>query len=223
MGIHDGHRKRLKARFLSQGLDGFDDHTVLELLLFYGVPQRDVNPLAHALLSHFGSLAAVLDAPAEELLKVPGVGESVATLLKLAPQLGRRYMISRVGAGEALVTAAQMGAYLVPRFFGERDEVVYIVCLDAKCKVLGCQLLFRGGINSAFVSVRKIVETALIYNAAGVILAHNHTSGIAVPSQEDCQTTAAVKRALCAVGVELVDHIVVADDDFVSMAQSHAL
>jgi len=220
LGIHDGHRKRMKNRFFEHGLESFDDHNVLEILLFYALPRVDTNEIAHALMTRFGSLAAVFDAPADELEKVPGVGENAALLIKLIPQIARRYMISRGSFDDILDSTQKAGEYLIPRFYAERDEVVYMVCLDAKCKVLNCQLLFRGGVNSASVSVRKIVENALLYNATSVIIAHNHTSGIALPSKEDEITTRQIEAALAAVEITLADHIIVADDDYVSLADN---
>lgn len=220
MNVHKGHRARMKRRFLEHGLESFEDHHVLEILLFYALPRVDVNPLAHNLLKQFGSLAAVFDAPLDELEKVEGIGRNAATLIKLIPQVARRYMISRASLSDILDSSEKAGRYLLPRFFGERDEVVYLVCLDAKCKVLNCRLMFRGSVNSASVSIRKIVETALSFNATSVILAHNHTSGIALPSREDQITTRRIEEALRAVDITLADHIIVADDDFVSLADS---
>ncbi len=220
MNIHDGHRERMKNRFLEHGLESFDDHNVLELLLFYALPRRDVNPLAHRLVEKFGSLSAVFDAPVDELKSTPGVGENTAVFIKLLPQVARRYMMSRSSFEDILDSSKKAGDYLVPRFYAERDEVVYMVCLDAKCKVLNCKLLFRGSVNAAGVSIRKIVETALSYNSTSVILAHNHTSGIALPSREDMDTTRRVAAALAAVDITLFDHIIVADDDFVSLADT---
>jgi DNA repair protein RadC len=220
MGIHDGHRERMKEQFLNNGLDGFADHNVLELLLFFSIPRGDVNPLAHQLLDRFGSLSAVFDAPKEELLRVPGVGNNTATLIKLIPQMSRRYLVSRAGENEILNSSQKAGEYILPRFHGETDEVLYMICLDAKFKVLSCNCMGRGSVNSVNLSIRKIVENALLYNASSVILSHNHTSGIAIPSHEDETTTKEVAKALKMVDVELMDHIVVADDDFVSMADN---
>ena len=220
MGVHDGHRRRLKKRFSEHGMDNFADHEALELLLFYAIPQGDLNPLAHTLIQRLGSLAAVFDASAGELKKIPGVGENTATLIKLIPQIARRYMISKSGFDNILNSTKRAGEYLIPRFFSERDEVVYMISLDAKCKVLNCQLMFRGSVNSTGVNVRKIVEAALLYNATGVIIAHNHTSGIALPSNEDTMTTRRIEAALMGVGIALQDHIIVADNDFVSMADN---
>ena len=218
--IHKGHRERLKQRFLEEGLDNFTDIQVLELLLFYAIPQRDTNPIAHALLNQFGSLSGVLEADVTQLKKVPGISDHSATLLALVTELCRYYQVDSAQRMEILTTLDACGAYLVPRFFGRTKETVFLLCLDAKCKVLCCKEVGEGSVNSANVSVRKIVETALSSNATTVILAHNHPSGVAVPSAEDIQTTRRVAAALRAVEVHLADHIVVAEGDYVSMVQS---
>lgn len=218
--IHKDHRKRVKTRFRREGLDNFDELHVLELLLFYGIPQGDTNPLAHRLLDRFGSLAQVLEAPTEELEKVPGIGEHVATLLALTRDISRYYMVNRSGQCLILKTTGDCGDYLVPWFVGRRDETVFLLCLDSKCKAICCKEVGSGSVNSASISTRKIVETALAANATSVVLAHNHPSGFAYPSNEDILTTRRVAVALDAVGVLLADHIVVAEDDYVSMVDS---
>ena len=223
MAMHDGHRQRMKRRYLQSSLDSFDDLAILEFLLYYAIPRRDTNPIAHRLLDRYGSLASVLEAPREDLQKVEGIGESAAILLSLIPAVARRHMIERSRIGEILDTTAKCGEYLAPRFFGERDEVVWLLCLDAKLMPLDCRLLFRGSVNAAGVSVRKIVETALACNATSVVLAHNHTSGLALPSREDEATTVRLRTALDSVGIRLADHIIVAGDDFFSLADSGLL
>ena len=220
MSIHDGHRQRMKDRFREEGLDHFSDVQVLELLLFYCVPRQDTNPIAHALLEHFGSLAQVLEAPAAELEKVKGIGSNAATFLSLMNQVGRYYLVNRSQNNQILQTIDQCGEYLMAFFHGRRNETVFLLCLDAKCKVLCCKELGEGSVNSAGVPIRRIVETALGVNATTVVLAHNHPSGIALPSPEDAQTTRRVAAALSAVEIGLADHIIVADDDYVSMVQS---
>ena len=220
MGIHDGHREGLRERFLEHGLDHFQDHNVLEFLLSFCIPRVDTNPVAHRLLDKFGTLSAVFDAPIEDLLAVQGVGKNTAVFLKAIPQISRRYEISKFGSHKILDSTKKAGAFLIPRFYAEQDEVVYLVCLDAKCKVLNCQQLARGSVNSTNVNVRRIVERALVYNASHVILAHNHPSGIALPSPEDKVTTRRIQEALAPVGITLMDHIIVADGDFVSLADS---
>ena len=220
MSIHDGHRERLRKRFLEEGLDNFTDIQVLELVLFFSIARRDTNPIAHALLDHFGSLSQVLEAPVEELKKVEGIGEQSAFLLKLINEVARYYQVDRTMREKILTSVQACGEYLVPFFFGRKVETVFLLCLDAKCKVLCCKEVGQGSVNSAGISVRKIVETALAANATTVVLAHNHPSGIALPSPEDVQTTRRVAMALSAVEVNLADHVVGADGDYVSMAQS---
>ena len=220
MSIHDGHRQRLKNRFRQEGLDGFDEVNVLELLLFYAIPQKDTNPIAHRLLDHFGSLAQVMEATPEELEKVPGIGANAATLVTLTTALARYYMVNRTARNMVLTSTEQCGDYLLPYFVGRRNETVFILCLDAKCKVLGCKEVGEGSVNSASVPIRRIVEMALGMNATSVVLAHNHPSGLALPSGDDVQTTRRLAAALDGVDITLVDHIIVADDDYVSLAQS---
>ena len=220
MSIHDGHRQRLKERFRKEGLDNFDELYVLELLLFYCVPRANTNPLAHRLLNAFGSLTAVLEASPEELEKIEGIGPNISTFLTLITQVGRYYQVKRSEPGEILKTIEQCGKYLVPYFYGRDKETVYILCLDAKCKVLCCKKVGEGSVNSANVPIRRIVEMALGANATTVVLAHNHPSGLAIPSAEDIQTTHRISAALEAVEIILADHIVVSQDDYVSIAQS---
>lgn len=220
MAMHDGHRQRLKDRFRQEGLDYFSDVQVLELLLFYCIPRIDTNPLAHRLLEQFGSLSQVLEAPVAELEKVEGMGANAATFLSLITSVGRYYLVNRAAQNTVLNTTEKCGQYLVSHFYGRRNETVFLLCLDAKCKLLCCREIGEGSVNSAGIPVRRIVETALAANATSVVLAHNHPSGLAMPSPEDVFTTRRLAAALDTVEVVLADHIVVADDDFVSMVQS---
>lgn len=220
MSIHVDHRKRVKERFLTEGLDGFDEVHALELLLFYAIPQGDVNPLAHRLLNHFGNLRQVLEAPTGQLMAVDGVKTHTAVLLGLVKGLARQYLISEDKDIKVLRTPEECGRYLKDRFVGRRDETVMLLCLDARRKILACRVISEGSVNSAEVSTRKVVEAALTLNATSVVLAHNHPSGIAVPSMEDIVTTRRMAMALDAVGVMLEDHIVVADRDYVSLRES---
>ena len=220
MSIHAGHRQRLKERFLKDGLDHFEEHQVLELLLFYGIPQRDTNEIAHELIRKFGSLSKVLEATPEELCEVKYVGDNVTTLFQLITAVARYYQVNCAMREVILPTIDACGKYLVPYFYERQNETVFLLCLDAKCKVLCCEKVGEGGVNSAGVPIRKIVELALKNNATSAILAHNHPSGLAIPSGEDVQTTRRLAVALDTVDITLADHIVVADDDYVSMTQS---
>lgn len=220
MGIHDGHRARLRERYRNEGLDNFNDINALELLLSYAIPRRDTNELAHALLKRFGNLAGVLDASVEELCQVPGIGEHAAILVHMVTALNRKYMISRADSEIVANSSHSVGEFLLPYFYGLHDEVVYLLCMDAKGKVLDCRALFRGTANAVAISLRKVVETALMLNATSVVMAHNHLSGVAAPSTEDIATTHSIATALSNLGIYLLDHIVVADNDFVSMMDS---
>lgn len=219
--LHGGHRQRLRDRFIAEGLDHFTDIQVLELLLFYSIPRQDTNNLAHALIQQFGSLPQVLDTSVEELKTVKGIGDNAATFLKLIPAIARYYAVSREQLQTTpLLTTEDLGRYLLNYFHGQSNETVYLLCLDAKCKPLCCPKLGEGSVNSAGVSIRRVVETALGANATSVVLAHNHPSGIALPSNDDIVTTRRISAALNAVEVVLADHLVIADGDYVSMLQS---
>lgn len=219
--IHAGHRQRMKREFLARGLEGMPDHRVLELLLFFAIPQGDVNPLAHALMDRFGSLSGVFHATYEQLLSVKGVGENTAALILLIPALGGRYLQERAEIKDIYQTSWQFKDLLEPEFLGARNERVYLVCLDGKMKLLAPPRLLGEGIaDAASITTRKVMETALACNSSAVVLAHNHISGLAVPSTEDIMTTRQLARSLHQVGILLYDHFIVADGDMVSMRES---
>ena len=223
MAVHDGHRARKKEQFRTHGLDAFADHEALELLLFYAIPRVDTNPVAHRLIERFGSLDGVLSAPPEELEKVEGVGESAATLLSLIRPLVRRSRMTASKKPVILGTTQAAGEYFVDLFFGMREERLYEACLDAKGKLLRCAKVADGSVDAVSVNIRVIVENALKCGASAVVLSHNHPSGVALPSEDDNATTLAVYDALRTVDIRLLDHIIVADDDFVSIRDNGLL
>ena len=219
MGTHDGHRQRLKTEFLARP-DSFPDHKLLELLLFYANPRSDTNPLAHELLERFGSLAGVLDASPEELQKVKGVGEHAAVLFKAAKELSGRYLTVRTQMDDIARNSRDYFSQLRYYFFGAQRELLYLLCMDGKLKVLGIRKLGEGNVNSVNITPRLLAEAALSLNAAAVVLAHNHVSGIALPSDEDIATTESLAPFLAKLGIELVDHVIFVDDDMVSLRDS---
>lgn len=220
MGLHDDHRERVRQRFLQGGLEPFADHEALELLLFYAIPRQDTNPVAHALMDRYGTLNAVLTAPLEDLKKVKGIGTNAAILLRLASLLVQRAQLETAKRDWALTSQESVGAYLLELFSQARNEVLYQLCLDRKGKLLACKKLGEGSAATVDMDIRKLVENALLIGADSVILAHNHPSGIALPSKSDQLTTEQAKKALDTIGVELYDHVIVADHDYVSMRQS---
>ena len=221
--VHTGHRRRTKDEFLANGLNGLPDHRVLELLLFYAIPQGDVNPLAHALIDRFGSLAGVFHATPEQLMEVDGVGQNTAVLFGLVLAVAARYLQSRNSFDEQLVCTWQFRELLLPLFFGQRNELVYLVCMDGKNKLLDAKKLGEGIADTVQITTRKVLETALACNATRVVLAHNHVSGVALWSEADLDTTLRLRRVLRDAGIELMDHFIIAGDDMVSMADSGAL
>ena len=221
---HADHRKRMRAEFLRAGAEGMEDHRLLELLLFYAIPQGDVNPLAHRLIDEFGSLSGVFHATYDQLVQVPGVGPNTAVLLQLIPAAAARYMRQTASFEGQVVSLWQLKEMLEPCFFGQRDELAYLVCTDGKSKVLAVKKLGEGVVDTVLIASRKVVEAALACNASQVVLAHNHVSGVAYPSEADISTTLHLARVLEeAASIALVDHLIFAGGDMVSMAESGLL
>lgn len=223
MSVHDGHRERMKSSFKKNGLDSMNDVNALELLLFYAIPRRDTNVIAHELLDHFGSLSRVFSASIQELCAVEGVGENTAVLISMIPQLVRKSMVSDAEKITVIKNSKDAGKYLVPRFAFEQDEVALLVCLDSQKRVIGCFELGRGVVNKVSVDVRKVVELALRYKASSVILSHNHPDSFALPSLADTAMTEQIYRSLRLVGITLADHIIVSGKDYVSYLDSGML
>ena len=220
MGEFDGHRERLRKHYLEHGLEALRDYEVLELLLFYSIPRKDTQPIARKLLEHFGSIAAVMDAPPHELKEIGGLSDNAVLLLQLVPPISRRYLISRSEPGVILNSTRATGKFLVPYFHGETDEVVYLLCLDSKQKLIACRQLQRGNINSVTLPIRKAVEIALNTNAAAVIMAHNHPGGLTMPSCADFDATDRLIEALRPLQIPLLDHVIVSDGSYTSLQDS---
>lgn len=219
MGIHDGHRARKRQQVLNHGLDSLEDHEVLEVLLYYAIPRRDTNETAHLLLDKFGSLQGVLDASMDELQQVEGVGENAACLFYIISQLPRRAQLPKK-TPRIINSIDAAGSYFVRLLSKEKQEMLYIMCLDAKGKVIACRQISRGSANMTEVNMGQVALVALQCGAHAIILAHNHPSGVALPSAADQQVTRSMCESLRIMGVRLLDHIIVADGDYVSMAQS---
>jgi len=217
--LHTGHRKRLKNRFLEEGLDSFELHQVLELLLFFSIPRRDTNEIAHKLLKKFGSLSGVFEADIKELVKVEGIGENSAFLISMIPQLSRRYLNDKWRDKPELNSSSKAGEYAISLFAGRTYEVFYVICLDAQNRVNYAALVHEGTINEAPIYPRIIVETALRHKANSVILAHNHPGGSLNPSRGDIEATKVIKNALESISIKVVDHIIVCGERYVSFAE----
>lgn len=220
--VHAGHRERLRERFLREGLENFEEHNVLELLLFYAIPMKDTNEEAHNLINTFGSLSEVFDAKYEDLCKVKGIGERTATLIKLVPELFRKYEINKLNKGEVVLNSPDLVAKYVSKYFkGLTEEKLYVLCLDANCKMLGFELISTGVANATVLDNRLIAKYAYLYDAASILLVHNHPSGIMAPSKNDVNATIKIADAMTAIGIRLSDHIIIGNgDDYFSFRDS---
>lgn len=222
--IHDGHRERVKKKFLEHGFsDATPKHEILELILFFSVPRKDTNELAHQLLKKFGSLSGVLNASASELTKFPNITENTVALFKVIMEAARIYNTEGVSKSTVFTSVEEIGTYLLGRFAGITEEQFAVVSLDNKGKFIAYDVLSKGDIRAVGVSSRKVIEVMLERRAGMVVLAHNHPGGVALPSDVDIETTKRIGEALSHIGVRLFDHIVIADGDFVSFKQSRQL
>ena len=216
-GEHAGHRQRMKQRFQTQGLEGFAPHEMLELALFYAIPQRDVNPLAHRLIERYGSLHGVLDASVEELQQVDGIGENAATLLALFSHMARALERSRDRDLEDLNTHRAMKEHCYRLLCGLNHEEFYVVCLNAQNRLIRDVCISKGSVAEVWVHPREVVDAVLRHNASAVVLCHNHPSGSVVPSANDLSLTRKVADVLTGIGVPLHDHLVVGGSYLLSM------
>jgi len=222
--LHIGHRERLRKRFLKDGLDAFEDHQILELLLFHVIPRGDTNPIAHRLIKRFGSLSAVLEADPKDVAGVEGIGEKAAAFLSIIPQVTRRYFHDRVLRDRPkLNTSEAVTEYLIPLMAGRPEEVFYVLCLDTQCRVVYPALVSEGTVKEASVYPRHVIEEAIRYRAASVILAHNHPTGRAKSSQQDHRLTRLLVQALGPLDIKVLDHIIIAGNQAFSFAREGVL
>ncbi len=216
--LHSGHRKRLRQRFFREGLEQFEDHQVLELMLFHAVPRRDTNEMAHMLLKRFGALSAVLEADPKDLATVPGMGESAVAFISLIPPLTRRYLTDSATRDKPTLNDSRMtNAYLTPLMAGRTEEVFYVLCLNSSCRLQFPALISKGTVNEANIHPRHVVEAALRHKASSVILAHNHPSGSLKASRADINMTRVLVQALTPIGIKVLDHVIVTGSGNLSM------
>lgn len=216
---HSGHRSRMRERFLHTHFDGFEEHQILEMILYYVYPRTDTNPLAHRLLNNFGSIAAVLDASVDALVDA-GLTKNAATFLVMLPDISRVYLNDRNNNQSKIIDFERLGEYFTAKFIGRDEETMILLLADAKGKEVYCGVVSKGSIHASEAPVRRIVDLSMRYNAATAVIAHNHPSGVALPSQADIKATTTISNALNLIGVMLVDHLIISDDDFVSLRET---
>ncbi|MBQ2443315.1 MAG: hypothetical protein II498_08220 [Ruminococcus sp.] len=215
---HSGHRERLRRRFIDNGLDGFEEHQALELYLFYAIPRRDTNPLAHRLLERYRNIGGVCDAPIDELERDFELSESAAALLKLLPEMSRLYNESKL-SDTNLIDPETVGDMIARRFIGRTSEAVALLLGSAKGKILYFDIVAKGSVSSSDFPLRRIVDLAIRHNARTAYIAHNHPSGSLLPSRADIDVTKLLDSTLSSVGVHLLDHFIVADNEYASLRE----
>lgn len=216
---HSGHRQRVRKKFIENGFDVFEPHEALEMFLFYAIPRKDTNPLAHRLLDRYLTIGGVCDAPIDELMEEFGLSESAAAYIKMLPEMSRLYNESKM-SDDNIIDYENLGKLFQTKFIGRTSEAVALMLGDAKGKMIYFNIISKGSLNSSDMPIRKIVDLSLRHNAKTAFLAHNHPSGTALPSHSDLLTTQTVRETLLSVGVDLIDHFIVTDDDYVSLRDS---
>ena len=211
--LHANHRQRVRNRYFQQGLEGMEDHQVLEMLLFYSIPRRDTNELAHMLLNVFGSFANVFDAPVDLLTQVPGVGRETAYFIKLFPAIWSRYRMSAVAEVRSITGRAEMEKIMRPMFTDPQQEQLCCVFLDGGGRILKKSVYNGGSHRYIEANVPEILRDVIMSHADCIAVAHSHPSGYAAPSTEDIRGTLVLAEKLKLLNVRLLDHMIVAANE----------
>ncbi|NLB78568.1 MAG: DNA repair protein RadC [Clostridiaceae bacterium] len=223
LNVHEGHRSRIKERYKDEGLDNFSDHEVIELLLFYSIPQRDTNTLAHRMIKEFGTLHDLLEADPRDIERRCKVSLNTAILVSMVAPLSRRYLKQKWGNRPIINSSTTAGNYTLSLFAGRIYECFFVICLDSQNHVNHSALVHEGTINEAPVYPRIIVETVLRHKANSIILAHNHPGGSLKASGADIDVTRKICQAMKTISINVVDHIIVAGDRYFSFAEQGLL
>ena len=214
---HSGHRARMKEKYLKNGLDAFAPHEILEMLLFYAIPYRNTNEIAKSLIDRFGSLSGVFDAT-PDALREAGLTENQIIYLNLIPDVTRAYYVEKYESPHKIIDIDHLPQLLAQKFIAhEHEEVVWLLLVDQKFKELYSGIIARGNFETADFSIKDIVRLAVTRNATAAIIAHNHPSGWAMPSQADLDTTERIREALALIGVRLLNHYIIADHECVAL------
>ena len=213
------HRQRLKKKFSESGVAAFLDYEVLELLLSYAIPRRDVKPLAKDLLDEFGSLKAIMDAEKESLERVKGIGAHAAILIKLIKEMGVLYLKEKAKEKPQITCTSELRDYCKSNMGGLKDERFCVIYLDAQNRMTGIETIQEGIVNQAVVYPRKVLENALKQKASAVILVHNHPSGYVKPSDADIRLTKTIQETARILDIIVHDHIIIGENKFFSFRE----
>ena len=220
VNIHKGHREKVKKRYYDAGLTSMPDHNILELLLFFGIPQKDTNPIAHELIETFGSFSGVLEASKTDLQSVKGMTENAACLLSLILPVYKRYVSDLHKKKRKFETPKEMADYLRPFYLDTANERIYVLCFDLHDRMIACRVVSDGDRDSSYLDCSKLASIVLEVKAKKIVLSHNHPNGTLIPSADDVAVTEMARDMLMYLKVQLKDHIIVTDKSFFSMANS---
>lgn len=209
----EGHRQRLRDKFLAQGIDAFTDAEIIELLLTFGTPRSDCKEAARALLTQFGSLPAVLDAAPVQLQQVKGVGPKNTFALHFIQGVARRYLRQRVVGKEYVRSSREVADYLIHSMRGLQHEVLTVVFLDAAHAVIDAAVVAEGTVTVNTIYPRELVKAALARNASALVIAHNHPSGSLTPSRQDSELTRSLYLVCSFMHLDLLDHLIIGAGD----------
>ncbi len=209
--MHEGHRGRLKQRFINEGLDNFEHHNVLELLLFYGIPYKDTNEIAHRLLNKFGSISGVFDAPLSELAKVEGVGKHTAALIAMMPLIFDRYRENKLSNAK-VCGVEQIAKFAVECFKDVTDSRFLLICIDNNETMLNYHFISEYAPNELSDTLREIVKILVGSKSTASVVAHNHIAGDAIPSRIDLKNTLMIADTFKTLGIKLLDNVIVSTD-----------
>ncbi len=221
---HEGHRERMRNRFREAGLDSFSDHEILELLLFYALPQKNTNEVAHDLIKTFGSLDKVLEADTGALIQVKGIKEASALYLNIICGVLRRYvMLKNTERDLSLRDISEVGNYLINYYTGITVEKVVALLFDSQNRLDRIINVSSGDASEASVDIQKILRDSIIWEASFVIVAHNHPNGELLPSSEDYMVTQKLCQVFSLMKITFVEHILVAGNKFMRLKHSMEL
>ena len=213
--LHEGHRARIRAAYRERGLLGLSDHEVLELLLTYAIPRKDVNPIAHRLFETFGSLFDVMKASTQELMGVEGVGEQTAIYLHMLFDVHQRLELQSmqsISGTVRLINPQEACRYALALSKGDTYETLRMISLDATMAVLHTDVLGVGTLTKVGFEPRRVIETALLQKARYIILTHNHPTGILVPSKEDAETARMIQEVASKLEIDVRDQLILAQN-----------
>lgn len=219
--LHEGHRDRFRKKFIEEGGEAFEDHELLEILLYYAIPRISTNEIAHRLIDEFGSLANLMEAEPETISKKCKVSMNTAVLITLIPQMAKKYYLSKSGEKTDLSSCKKAGDYIKNYYLGEMKEKFLILCLNSQNKLIKADFLSEGTIDEVNVYTREIVEFVINNRAYAIIMAHNHPGGSLTPSQDDIDLTKTIISALDPIGIKVRDHIIVSGENFLSLKQQN--